>query len=333
MPDHPLVSIVTPCFNGEGTLGRLLDSVLAQTHPTIELILVNDGSTDGTDDVVARYRRELVAQLSAFTYVRQENRGLGGAINAGLARVNGQYLCWPDADDYLEPTSVAERVAVLESSPEYAVVTSDAYLRSSTDPSNILGRVSSSFRHNADEWQFKLLLRGDSIFTSGCHMACMRRFDETHPRRTIYPARRGQNWQMLLPLYHRYRRFFLDDPLYNYVVSEGSMSRTDDTLDKSLERAFGHQDILLNTMASMAMDTTDRRRSERLATGFVARTIMRAGTRFNDGETVLCGFRMLAQAGQVTPRDRATLTLARHRGFRRPYALAREIARRIRDGV
>ena len=99
-----MVSVVTPCYNGEATIGRLLDSVLAQTYTNIELIVVNDGSTDGTEDAIREYEPTLRHELAGFTYVQQDNAGLGGAIQAGLRRVTGDYLCWPDADDWLEPS-------------------------------------------------------------------------------------------------------------------------------------------------------------------------------------------------------------------------------------
>lgn len=327
VPSHPLVSIITPCYNGEATLGRLFDSVLAQTYPNIEMILVNDGSTDGTDDVVNRYRVRLEANLSAFTYVRQENQGLGGAINTGLQHVSGRYLCWPDADDYLEPESVALRVAVLERHPDFAVVTSDAYVRLASNLTGAARRVSEGFRYNADVWQFEHLLRSDSIFTSGSHMACMRRFDETHPGRSIYPARRGQNWQLLLPLYHRYKRYYLDVPLYNYVVYPDSMSRTDDSLEKRLERARENRNIVLETLSAMDMEDQDRLLAERIVAEVFARAVMRAGGDSADLGVVSRGYGQLAHLGQVRPRDRFRFLLARRSLLKHDHSLRRLMAR------
>lgn len=327
MSSQPLVSIITPCYNGEATLGRLLDSVLAQTYPNIEMILVNDGSTDGTDDIVERYRARLEADLSAFTYVRQENQGLGGAINTGLQHVGGRYLCWPDADDYLEPESVALRVDVLESNPEFAVVTSDAYVRLASNLTGVARRVSEGFRYNTDVWQFEHLLRSDSIFTSGSHMACMRRFDETHPGRSIYPARRGQNWQLLLPLYYRHKRYYLDVPLYNYVVHPSSMSRTDDSLEKRLERTLEHRHIILTTLSSMKMTDDDQLRSERAVDEVYARAVLRAGHEFADPDTASQGFKQLHDLGRVQPSDRLRLLLARHAVLNHIYSVGRLLPR------
>lgn len=73
----------------------------------------------------------------------------------------------------------------------------------------------------------------------------------------IYPARRGQNWQLLLPIYYKYKRFFLDEPLYGYVIYAQSMSQGDVTKEKVLERWEEHEKILNETLKRMNMDSKD----------------------------------------------------------------------------
>lgn len=307
----PLVSIITPCFNGEAHVGRLIQSVLDQTHPNIEFILVNDGSTDSTDAVVSSFRAELEARLTRFVYVEQENTGLGDAINSGLEHVKGEYVCWPDADDFLEPDSVRERVRVLASNPEYAVVTSDAYLRDEADVATVVGRISSGYRHNEDPWQFEHLLRADSIFTPGCHMARVSSFDETHPGRRIFPARRGQNWQMLLPLYHKYKRYYLDVPLYNYVVHASSMSRDDGTAERLIERADEHRDIQQRTLDTIPMGLAERQRWGLVIDELHGRRLLLAGLQTGDQRLAAAAYWQLGRQGALTPRDRLRYALKR----------------------
>jgi len=310
MATPPLVSILTPCYNGEATIGRLIESVLAQTYSDIEFVVVDDGSTDGTADAIMRYERDLKWGLRRFELVRQANRGLGGAIDTGLKHVTGEYLGWPDADDFLEPQSVSHRLRALQSMPDVAVVTSDAYMRPAADLGAVVGRVATSFAHNDDPWQFEHLLRAESIFTSGCHLACMRRFDETHPGRIIHPARRGQNWQMLLPLYHRYRRFYLDEPLYNYVVSPDSMSRSDDSLEKTLARADEHREIVRRTLLAMDLTAGERQRYESIMEELRQRRRLRAAREFGSVQVAGQSVRALRRAGRATPRDLAIFASA-----------------------
>lgn len=91
----PKVSVIVPVFNGEDVLGDCLDSLLAQTIADLEIIVVNDGSTDGTEAVCARY----AASDSRIRVVRQSNRGVSSARNAGVDLAEGQYLAFADADD------------------------------------------------------------------------------------------------------------------------------------------------------------------------------------------------------------------------------------------
>ena len=247
MSGNKLVSIITPCYNGENCLARMLDSVIAQTYRPIEYILVNDGSTDGTLALAESYIPKFREAGIDFKIINQENKGLAGAINAGLRCFTGDYLCWPDADDYLEPTSVEDRVKVLEENPEYAVVSSDAYIRNCDDLKSFK-LLSSGLKYTNDPNQFEHHLNGDSIFCSGCHMVRSSMFLAVYPDRLIYPAHRGQNWQMLLPVYYKYKWIFLDKPLYNVIVYPTSMSKNKNTLEAVLFRYNEHEEIITHTL-------------------------------------------------------------------------------------
>jgi glycosyltransferase involved in cell wall biosynthesis len=104
--DAPLVSVITPCYRQGHLLAQAIDSVLAQAYPNTELIVVNDGSDDDTDDVARRYGSRIV-------YVPKTNGGLPSARNAGLAVARGQYALFLDADDLLAPDAIAALVAAL----------------------------------------------------------------------------------------------------------------------------------------------------------------------------------------------------------------------------
>jgi glycosyltransferase involved in cell wall biosynthesis len=258
MNEAPLISIVTPCFNGAQHLSRFLDSVLAQTYTALELVFVNDGSTDNTGQIVNSYIPAFENHGIKLVYITQENQGLGGAINAGLQRVTGKYICWPDADDYLEPASVELRVKILEENPEYAVVTSDAYVRRENDPTDKFYLVSSSYKTNHDPFQFFHMLNGETIFCAGSHMVRSDIFFETHPGKRIYPARKGQNYQMLLPIYYRHKRYFLDKPLYNYIKHGTSMSNINNSdLEEIISRDNHHREIILETLSSIYMSKSE----------------------------------------------------------------------------
>ena len=102
----PLVSCVIPVFNGEGHLGEAIDSVLAQDHRPLEVIVVDDGSTDGTAGV-ARSRGD------AVRYVKQANAGPSSARSLGVQHAHGDLVAFLDGDDRWLAAKLARQVAVL----------------------------------------------------------------------------------------------------------------------------------------------------------------------------------------------------------------------------
>jgi GT2 family glycosyltransferase len=92
----PRFSVIIPAYNSEATLARAIDSVLAQNYPAHEIIVVDDGSTDGTPDVVSRYDKKL-------RYLHQNNTGVSSARNLGAQVASGDWLAFLDADDWYYP--------------------------------------------------------------------------------------------------------------------------------------------------------------------------------------------------------------------------------------
>ena len=102
----PTVSVILPVYNGEAYLRSAIGSVFAQSLPDVELIVVDDGSTDGT----AAIARELGPRL---TYVRQANTGVAGAFNHGLRLASGRFISWLSHDDVFLPEKLERQVAAL----------------------------------------------------------------------------------------------------------------------------------------------------------------------------------------------------------------------------
>ena len=96
---EPLISVIVPVYNMAALLPRCVDSILAQTCNDIEIILVDDGSTDGTGALCTRYAQE----HNNITAIHQENRGVSAARNAGIVVAKGRYLGFVDSDDWIEP--------------------------------------------------------------------------------------------------------------------------------------------------------------------------------------------------------------------------------------
>ena len=101
---QPLISLVVPIYNVENYLWSCLDSIAKQTYSNIEILLVNDGSPDGSATIC----QEFVAKDSRFRYIEKENGGLSDARNAGIARAQGEFISFVDSDDWIEPTYVED---------------------------------------------------------------------------------------------------------------------------------------------------------------------------------------------------------------------------------
>ncbi|WP_338085570.1 glycosyltransferase family A protein [Lacticaseibacillus parakribbianus] len=121
---QPKVSVIVPIYNLEPYLDRCLSSLVAQDYQALELILVDDCSTDGSRDVIARYAAR-DARIHAL--YQPVNGGVSAARNAALAVATGTYVGFADGDDWLAPHAVAALVAALEAGP-YDLVTSPFYL-------------------------------------------------------------------------------------------------------------------------------------------------------------------------------------------------------------
>jgi glycosyltransferase involved in cell wall biosynthesis len=106
----PQVSAIIAVYNGAATVAQAIDSVLAQTFGDLDLIVVNDGSTDGTPSVLRSYGDRI-------RVVDQPNRGVAAARNAGVRASRGEYIAFLDSDDAWAPTKIARAVAALEAAP------------------------------------------------------------------------------------------------------------------------------------------------------------------------------------------------------------------------
>ena len=112
---HPLVSVVIPAYNGRELIARTIESILAQTWPAVEVIVVDDGSTDGTSEVVARFGDRI-------RFFQQKNSGCAAARNLGLLHAKGEFVAVLDQDDLWVPHKLERQIPRFGEDPKIGVV-------------------------------------------------------------------------------------------------------------------------------------------------------------------------------------------------------------------
>ena len=116
---QPLVSIITPSFNQARYLEATIQSVLSQDYPRIEYILIDGASTDGSTEIIRKYK-------DRFAYwVSEKDNGQAEAINKGLSREKGEIVAWLNSDDYYLPNTISEVTNVFEENPDIVMVYGD----------------------------------------------------------------------------------------------------------------------------------------------------------------------------------------------------------------
>lgn len=214
----PLVSVIIPAYNASCFIRKAIESVFLQKYEPIETIVVDDGSTDETPDVLLSFGRNI-------KLLRQENKGPASARNLALTNARGQYITFLDADDTILPEKLKKQVEILESSPSIGWTYCDVeyvdgegrhmYLASS--------RFSYSSRTRLNGLLFSELLQGNFI---PVHAPLVRRdclysvapFDEDKQMIGV------EDWDLLLRLAFRFHALFSPEVLAKCVLHSGSLS-------------------------------------------------------------------------------------------------------------
>lgn len=168
----PLVSIIIPTYNHRHLIDKAIDSALAQTYPNCEIIVIDDGSTDGTDKFLKdRYGGEII-------YKYQQNQGRSAARNCGLSLANGDYIQFLDSDDQLMKEKIERHVTFLEKNPDYAAVYGHCLVYTEGDYGNFSdypmqfaycsGDILKQEIHKPFLLLIMVLVRKDWIIQAGC---------------------------------------------------------------------------------------------------------------------------------------------------------------------
>ena len=176
----PLVSIIIPCFNSEKFISQCIDSILNQDYTNLEIIIVDDGSSDNTVNLLRKNEN-----IEYLHIIRQQNQGACIARNVGLSLSTGKYIKFLDSDDFLEPYIIRKQVQLAESLDNITIVYGDYYLLKSGKK-----ELENTTLPNTD--QTELLILNDILTTTPLHRKWMldkvNGFDERF--------KNGQEWNL-----------------------------------------------------------------------------------------------------------------------------------------
>jgi glycosyltransferase involved in cell wall biosynthesis len=207
------VAVVIPCFNAARFIGDSIRSVLGQTYPNIEIIVVDDGSTDDLDGTLGPYRDRL-------TLLRQPNAGQATARNRGIAATRAEYIAFLDADDRWRSGKVAAQVAILNARPECGLVHTVRTLIDANGQSVRESPLSPEPAHAARGECLLRLISGNAIYISS--VMVRRSLLEDEPFTSHLCG--VEDWDMWLRLARRTEFARIDEPLTEYRVHTTNFS-------------------------------------------------------------------------------------------------------------
>ena len=265
----PKVAVVTPAYNVEAFVAETIDSVLAQTLSDWEMVVVDDGSVDGTADVVSRYADPRIKLL------RQRNSGQSAAQNKGLSAVTADYVVFLDADDRLRPDALARLAAALDGAPAACVAYgNEAFITEEGGPYDPGRKPILVKRPSGDV--LAPLLRGNFLVT-GALIA------RRQVLRTVGGFDAGivmaQDWELWCRLAAEGEFVFIGGaPVLEYRMRQASIART---VGADISKHWQAIDAVFgNPRITRRLSDVDRRRLRRLREGdayyFVGKEAVRA---------------------------------------------------------
>ncbi len=215
-----LVSVVIPAYNAAWCIEKAIDSVLLQTYPSIEIIIINDGSTDETEQRLCRYSNDIRVH-------KQPNKGLSSARNFGIQVSKGEFIAFLDADDYWLPQKIQKQASLLKKNPEIGFCSTAArvedlngeFLNDWTCP-----EIKHSVTHTIFQQNAAIAGSGSSVMVRR-KLLDQESFDET--------LKSLEDIDMWMRLSVRMNYFCICEPLTVIVKRDQSMSRNLKIMKKS----------------------------------------------------------------------------------------------------
>lgn len=258
--EKDIVSVITPCYNAGKYIYRLLDSILAQDYPHIAMFVMDDGSTDNSREVITSYIPKFEERGYSLKYRYQENSGQSVAINNALKWVDGEFLVWPDSDDwYSSPKAISKMVEECRKSSNVGLVR--CLNHEYNEDLKLIGStiITEDIAKN-DQFDNCVFSEGGFYYCPGEYMVRMDVLDEAIPNREIYTERiAGQNWQLMLPVLYQRDCVTIPEFMYAILARHDSHCRGQNSYEKSSAVLYGYIHQLHSTLDNIANIPNEKR--------------------------------------------------------------------------
>ncbi|MBQ3029101.1 MAG: glycosyltransferase family 2 protein [Lachnospiraceae bacterium] len=294
------VSLITPCYNGERFLQLYIDNIMRQEYADIEVIFVDDGSTNDISFMEDRIREAVKKKGYEFVFLQKENGGAASAVHLALQYATGEYLMLLDMDDEIFERAVSAKAEYLQLHPETDIVISNGYYvfedkRRHTRP--FLRKKPA----NAN-CIFEGLLKTTFYNWPGSYMVRSKSFFEVNKGRDIFQSPYGQNMQILLPATIRRNICFLNEFHMNYYVRKSSVSHTSDN-GKMQQLLYGYEHIRETVIQKICEDMREKERYLHMIWVAGAKKQLRFSCRNKDKTGMEESYERLKSLGEVGFRD------------------------------
>ncbi len=245
------VSVVIPTYNYGRFIAQALESVFAQTLPPGEIVVVDDGSTDDTENEVRKFG-------GTVRYIRQENKGVCAARNNGAANCSGEYIAFLDADDIWEPEKLEKQIAKFGEDPEIGLVHCGMREFDSETGETVGIRTEGMEGCVADElllWERPVIVGpGGTIVVSREAFDAVGGFDER--------MKVGEDWDFCYRVARKYKVGFVPEPLVNYRIHGAAAHRNVREMERGMglfyEKAFADGDKQVRSLRPRALGNYHR---------------------------------------------------------------------------
>ena len=253
------VTVIIPCYNGSGFIKQCFSSVLEQTYKRLEVIFVDDGSTDDSFKEAKKWKQEFLNKGMQYICIKKENGGAASAVNKALSCMTGEYFEVFDVDDYIYPRNIESKIEYLKKHPEMMFVRNDGEIFN-IQKDEIVSHFCTRDSEKRDYNIFEELLYGKTYNWTGTFLIRTQSFVTINRGLEIYNSRYGQNMQLLLPIAYYSECGFVPEILTRYNEYPNSISH-DFKYDRNIKLLEGYQDIRIKVLTRLEL-TSDKQIEE-----------------------------------------------------------------------